>query len=642
MLSDRRTFLKTGMLTSLGLTIGFPAAGVAVSPADQPQVVPALKSFTGTGGRLTLGPASRIVAQGDATAGIARTLAADYAELTGRRIRVAASPARDGDIVLRLDTGLRQPDGGLRFAEEGYRIDTGDRVVLTAPTPTGLYWATRSLLQQLVAEPGRSTLLRGVALDWPDYPKRGFMLDVGRRYFTPEFLRDYISLMSWFKMNEFQIHLMDNGFLEKDSLDWSRVQRGFRLKSSKRAFAGLAARDGAYDRRTWNALEDHAARRFIRIIPELEGPAHALSVIGWKPQLGLTGKQGDHLDLANPESLATMKAIFSEFVPWFRGTDVHIGVDEYYSSPELFRDYYNQIAAHVRGLGKHPRAWGSFSKMTGSPAGHDRDVTVNCWNNDWYNMVAAANDGFGFINTNDALLYVVPYADYYRGNGLDNRDLYLNWNPSLAGKIKVPRDAPLGSMWAVWNDITRRDYTEFDVHGMIELSFPVMAQKNWNGAAPELGFEAFGDRVARVGLGPARRHVRAVGIGRQGDLMLAATVTANASRRHSPAHAVNDREPATCWRAPRRAGRYRIDADLGAALPVRTIEIERRGDQRLSYTLEASADGAIWRTVPEGPTEKQGVDVFRPFSSPLRYIRLRDIVSDHGAPSVVRMSAFGT
>ncbi len=96
-------------------------------------------------------------------------------------------------------------DGGAIFAfaichaenttapEEGYALEVDNGVRITACTATGVYWGTRSLLHMLSAS---TTLPAGTATDWPHYPVRGFMLDVGRRFARPEALHDYIRFLS--------------------------------------------------------------------------------------------------------------------------------------------------------------------------------------------------------------------------------------------------------------------------------------------------------------------------------------------------------------------------------------------------------------------------------------------------------------
>lgn len=449
-----------------------------------PVVIPALQTWTGGSGTFELPEAPTVSAADTELAG---RFAADLTALTGAPARVTTGPA---DFVLELDPALSDERGGARFAEEGYRLEiTTTQVRITAPTATGGFYGTRSVLQMLT----RSALPVGTSVDWPNYPSRGFMLDVGRRFFTPAYLRDTIRLMGWYKLNEFQLHLNDNEIKAPDG-DWSKAQSAFRLRSDNPALAGLAAQDGSYDRAEWDAFEDLAAANAVTIIPEIDAPGHARAFVALRPELGLDGGNSDHLDLSKPESTAFVKAVFDEFTPWFRAADLHIGTDEYMADPRLYRAFFNEMAAHARSLGKHPRAWGSATRMTGDAAGYDRDVTVNSWNNGWYGPAEAVRDGYRFINTNDDLLYIVPRADYYHGDGLDGRWLYDNWEPHVFadGQAVAPGEPLLlGAMSAVWNDLVRASYTERDVQKMVLPTFGLLAQKMWTGATPGVPYEEF-------------------------------------------------------------------------------------------------------------------------------------------------------
>lgn len=117
------------------------------------------------------------------------------------------------------------------------------------------------------------------------------------------------------------------------------------------------------------------------------------------------------------------------------------------------------MVAFVRDdLGKEARAWGSMTHMHGSADGYDRDVTINAWNGagdgGWYSMESAYEDGYEFINMNDGTLYVVPFADYYHGSGLNNQWLYSSWLPNRRGdqwfpQVRRPaRCSPCGTTWS--------------------------------------------------------------------------------------------------------------------------------------------------------------------------------------------------
>jgi hexosaminidase len=444
-----------------------------------------------------------------ALAGVAEQLCADLTELTGWPVGTC-DESRDGDIVLRLDPGADV--GPTEVASrEGYRLEVGTRVTIVSRTPTGAYWATRTVLQMLVLE-GRTeaSVPVGTCVDWPNVTVRGFMLDLGRRWFDQEFVRDYVRYLSWFKLNTFQLHLNDNSAAPNG--DWSKAYAAFRLAGDNPRFAGLAAGDGAFTRADWDRLEDLAASRCVTIVPEIDGPSHSRAFIKFDPSLGLNQGDSHHLDLSKPESTRFMKEIYNEFTPWFRSPAVHIGADEYpREHGALYRNYVNDITAHLLALGKEVRGWGSSTMMSGTAEGYDRRLTIHSWNNAWYGPHEALADGYPLINTNDDLLYIVPFAKYYHGKGLDGSWLYDNWEPHVfaAGRLVEPRHPLLlGAMSAVWNDLVAVDYGAAEVHRLVEPTFGLLAQKMWRGKQPGQTFEQFRSTVGNLGVGPGMEQLR--------------------------------------------------------------------------------------------------------------------------------------
>lgn len=131
---------------------------------ERPEVVPALQEWTGGTGEFRLGPESRVVCADERLG----------SRLAGE-LGIGHATEGPGDVVLEI-----VPSGG---RAEGYRIEAAPgRVTITAPTARGLFYGTRTLVQILRT----GAVPCGVAHDWPDYPVRGYMLDVGRRYVTPD------------------------------------------------------------------------------------------------------------------------------------------------------------------------------------------------------------------------------------------------------------------------------------------------------------------------------------------------------------------------------------------------------------------------------------------------------------------------
>ncbi len=484
----------------------FFATLIAVAAAARevcPKVIPALQEWKGGKGKLTLPMTGRIVVAATTDTAtllpVARTLRSDLAEMTGRDFAVAVGKAARGDISL----ALTKPDSVL--GEEGYVMETDRHVSISAPTARGVFWGTRTLLQIIASEGG--TLPKGVARDWADYPNRGFMLDVGRKFFTMDFLRQYVKMLSFYKMNEFQIHLNDNGFPAYFNNDWNQTYAAFRLESDR--FPGLAAKDGSYTKQEFIDLQHLAAQYGVNIIPEIDFPAHSLAFVHYKPEIGSDKYGRDHLDLYAPETYVFLDSLLDEYIggenPVFIGPDVHIGTDEYDArEAERFRWFTDRYLKFINSYGKNPRMWGSLRWLKGTTPVTSENVTINAWSYDWIDPKQSLKDGYKIINTCDSYLYIVPAAGYYY-DFLNTRWLYDNWR---VGKVnsreEVPEHTPglLGGMFAVWNDHCGNGISEQDVHLRAYPAAQVMAEKLWRGKNEAVSYDDFAALAARLPEGP--------------------------------------------------------------------------------------------------------------------------------------------
>ena len=79
-------------------------------------------------------------------------------------------------------------------------MNSSEGVTIQGVARDGAFWATRTLLQ--LAENHNNLIPCGLVTDFPDYPTRGFMIDVARKFFTIDYLRDYVKILSYYKMNE--------------------------------------------------------------------------------------------------------------------------------------------------------------------------------------------------------------------------------------------------------------------------------------------------------------------------------------------------------------------------------------------------------------------------------------------------------
>lgn len=197
------------------IVLGLSVWSAAQATHTKPFVVPELKEWRPAEGFFA--PTSNPVVRYDSPAlrQTAEQFAADYTTLLGRRMRVGTGRPAPGDFLLSLS-----PDKELD--KEGYAIDINRYVHVKAPTPQGVYWATRTLLQ-LSEQRSDRCLPRGTVKDWPDYAVRGLVLDCGRKFIPMPYLRNLAKIMAYYKMNVLHVVLNNNGFHKYFNNDWTRT-----------------------------------------------------------------------------------------------------------------------------------------------------------------------------------------------------------------------------------------------------------------------------------------------------------------------------------------------------------------------------------------------------------------------------------
>jgi hexosaminidase len=460
----------------LVIQLSVPAASVSGSRLS---VVPALREWQGASGYFRFHAGSRIFVDSADAATLGPTAAAiqdDLTSLMGSRpvIALGSDPA-PGDVFLSLHTG----DVGI--GAEGYLLDVAGGVAIRAHTSAGVFYGSRTLLQLLMA--GRQMLVpRGHARDFPQYAERGFMLDVSYQFVPISKLERYVRDLAWYKFNDFQLELNDNG--------------GFRLDSP--AFAGLAAKDGAYTEGEFEELERYALARGITITPEIDSPGHAGALTSYRPDLASPGN-ARFIDLRSPETYTFMADLWGTFLPWFTGPRVAVGADEYDTSGgDAYRSYVNFLDTFIHQHGKSVRMWGSLKRETGRVPVQN-DITVEQWDSGWSDPLALDRLGFPIINASSDFLYIVVPKSQWFADHIDARNLYEHWDPTVFSRsnpdLRLARGDPrlLGAMFDFWGYAATQD--TFD---RVRAGMPVVGEKLWNDVSTEAPYPMFQAAAARV------------------------------------------------------------------------------------------------------------------------------------------------
>ncbi|RMI37944.1 beta-N-acetylhexosaminidase [Streptomyces triticirhizae] len=278
-------------------------------------------------------------------------------------------------------------DSGL--GDEGYRLtvdDNGARAV--AATATGLVWAVQTLRQLL-----RERRLPHVEIvDRPRYAWRGSLLDVARHAHPLPFLYRYVDLLSLHKLNTLHLHLTDDQGWRFEVKRYPKLTEigGFRTGSmvghNRDGRRDDVPHGGSYTQAELRDLVAYAARRGVRIMPEIDAPGHMQAAISAYPWLGNRPERqlpvrvewgvSRHVLNARERTVEFVRDVLDELVDVFPFEFVHIGGDEVPAHEWLASPEARERAAAER-LGGPEELLGWWSRRLASHlAGHGRRVAV--------------------------------------------------------------------------------------------------------------------------------------------------------------------------------------------------------------------------------------------------------------------------
>ncbi|KAI7348066.1 hypothetical protein KC320_g6844 [Hortaea werneckii] len=209
----------------------------------------------------------------------ASTFAQDLNSIAHQVSVQSGDNARNCSIFLTVDNSTDYVDAAGRWTSEAYTLDVqADRIIISGASPVGVWWGTRSLLQQVVLNSGSIPI--GSGIDSPGWNTRGIFLDAGRHFYPKGFIVEMCNWISFWKQNTFHLHLSDNLYNNVDIYSRERqldLYARFRLLSNDSAVEGLNNHaNESYTREDFDEIQHSCAARGVTIIPEIEAPGHAL------------------------------------------------------------------------------------------------------------------------------------------------------------------------------------------------------------------------------------------------------------------------------------------------------------------------------------------------------------------------------
>ena len=232
--------------------------------------------------------------------------------------------------------------------DEGYELDVSKNdITIKSKYAKGAFYAVQSLLQLLPLPSSANTFKIACIniIDEPQFKYRGMHLDVGRHFFSVDFIKKYIDLMARLKMNTFHWHLTEDQGWRIEIKKYPKLQEiaAFRNETlighyndQPHQFNGKPY-GGFYTQEQIKEVVAYAKTRQVTIIPEIEMPGHSQAAIAAYPELGCTGKQVevatkwgvfDEVYCPKESTFKFLEDVIDEVLTLFPGKYIHIGGDE--------------------------------------------------------------------------------------------------------------------------------------------------------------------------------------------------------------------------------------------------------------------------------------------------------------------------
>ena len=365
------------------------------------------------------------------------TFLRDYiAQSVGLSLPIAAKAPRGAKAIrLSVDKTLGN--------EEAYHLSISARggIRIEGGSPRGVFYGVQTLRKSLQG----ATLPAVEIYDRPRFSYRAMHLDVCRHFFPVETVKAYIDLLALHNMNTFHWHLTDDQGWRIESRKYPRLHE----IGSRRRHTVIGRNTGLFDETphggyyTQEQLREvvrYAEERCITVIPEVELPGHALSILAAYPELGCTGGPyeveptwgifDDILCAGNDQAFDLLCGVIDEIADIFPSKYINIGGDEApktrwekcqkcqrrireqgitgdgtLTAEARLQGYFtNRIEQHVSSLGRQIIGWDEI--MEGDIS---QSATILCWRGVEAG-VKAAEQGHDVIMAPTAYCYF----DYYQ------------------------------------------------------------------------------------------------------------------------------------------------------------------------------------------------------------------------------------
>src|SRR6185295_12158440 len=279
-------------------------------------IVPRPESLKILTGAFVLTPETRIVAVDEESRRIAR-LFNDYL-LEQHGLRLKMSSTRDGG---RNTISFSQSGSGA-LPGEGYLLRIEPQSIRVTGRPAGLFYGMQTLTQLMPLQLEPTIELPALEIvDQPRFGYRGLLLDVGRHFYTVEFVKKLLDLAAQYKINRFHWHLTDDQGWRIEIKRYPKLTQGKSLNPDDPEYVAYYTQEQIRD------VVAYAQARFITIVPEIEMPGHSGAALAAYPELGCAPVDSAVAFCPKAETFEFLENVLSEVIEMFPSPYIHIGGD---------------------------------------------------------------------------------------------------------------------------------------------------------------------------------------------------------------------------------------------------------------------------------------------------------------------------
>lgn len=244
-----------------------------------------------------------------------------------KKVRVSEYNGEEKAIVLVTDDSIEH--------REGYKIKCENRrVFINAKTEAGHFYGLCTLMQMLKQTEGKLPYTE--ITDYPRFEYRGYLLDVGRYFYSVEDVKRIVDLLALHKVNVLHWHLTEDQGWRVEIKKYPLLTQ----KGSKRAHTNFnhTPHGGFYTQEEIKEIVAYCHQRQMKVIPEFDVPGHCVSAIACYPYLSCLdralpvathwGVKHDILCAGKESTYQFVFDVLDELMELFDDKIIHIGGDE--------------------------------------------------------------------------------------------------------------------------------------------------------------------------------------------------------------------------------------------------------------------------------------------------------------------------